>query len=595
LNAKLADSKIFIVGSGAIGCELLKNLAMMGVGTSSTGSIHITDMDRIEKSNLNRQFLFGYQDIGKYKSEAVVGAISRINPGVNIIAQQNKVGHETLSIYNEKFMRELTCVLTALDNIQARIFVDNLCIDSTIPLIDSGTLGTKGNVQTIIPHMTQTYGSTNDPAEQSIPLCTLKSFPYMIEHTIQWARDLFEGLYIKAPQNYMRYVKSPQSIKSINPSELKEVIDDIIFVSENLVCHVNECVEFAYKMWHVHFRDLIYHLVQKFPQDMVNEFGVKYWSGTKKCPEQPVFSLKNALHLNFVIACSNLWAKVFGLTGIITEKLIHKVLKNVKIPAITPLKGDIKVEEPKDGSTTVGSTTVDSTTVGSTDQDLIQQLPAVEEIEVHPLEFEKDDDTNHHIDFITHSSNMRAINYGIPIADKFKTKGIAGKIIPALATTTSLVSGLVAVELLKIVQGYTPDANVDVNTLLERFTNSYTNLALPFFGFTEPGAVTMDSVGKYKFSLWDALIMKNNPKLKSIIAHVRKQIDDPSVEISQITSGKYSLYMNGFGKNKRMDMTTAEILRAIDPDQEIHFPVKLTFFFDKDELDLEPVVCRIYQ
>ncbi len=46
------------VGAGAIGCELLKNFAMMGVGASKEGSVYVTDMDIIEKSNLNRQFLF---------------------------------------------------------------------------------------------------------------------------------------------------------------------------------------------------------------------------------------------------------------------------------------------------------------------------------------------------------------------------------------------------------------------------------------------------------------------------------------------------------------------------------------------------------
>lgn len=52
------------------------------------------------------------------------------------------------------------------------------------PLLESGTLGTKGNTQVVIPFMTESYSSSQDPPEKSIPICTLKNFPNAIEHTI---------------------------------------------------------------------------------------------------------------------------------------------------------------------------------------------------------------------------------------------------------------------------------------------------------------------------------------------------------------------------------------------------------------------------
>ncbi|XP_070558786.1 ubiquitin-like modifier-activating enzyme 1 [Ptychodera flava] len=203
---KLGSQKYFVVGAGAIGCEMLKNFAMMGLGCCEGGNIFVTDMDSIEKSNLNRQFLFRPHDVQKLKSETAANAVKKMNPGVNIIAHQDRVGPETENIYNDSFFESLDGVANALDNVDARMYMDRRCVYYRKPLLESGTLGTKGNVQVVLPNLTESYSSSQDPPEKSIPICTLKNFPNAIEHTLQWARDEFEGLFRMPAENGNQYI-----------------------------------------------------------------------------------------------------------------------------------------------------------------------------------------------------------------------------------------------------------------------------------------------------------------------------------------------------------------------------------------------------
>jgi molybdopterin/thiamine biosynthesis adenylyltransferase len=94
-------------------------------------------------------------------------------------------------------------IANALDNIKARLFIDQKCVMARTPLLDSGTLGPKGHVQVIIPYKTESYGELADAEDiTAIPQCTLKMFPEEPIHCIEWAKDMFSNLFTLKSQNF---------------------------------------------------------------------------------------------------------------------------------------------------------------------------------------------------------------------------------------------------------------------------------------------------------------------------------------------------------------------------------------------------------
>ncbi|KAL0458496.1 UNVERIFIED_CONTAM: Ubiquitin-activating enzyme E1 2 [Sesamum latifolium] len=247
---KLEDAKVFVVGSGALGCEFLKNLALMGVSCGEHGKLTVTDDDVIEKSNLSRQFLFRDWNIGQPKSTVAASAASSINPLLHIEALQNRVGPETENVFNDAFWENLNVVINALDNVNARLYVDQRCLYFQKPLLESGTLGAKCNTQMVIPHLTENYGASRDPPEKQAPMCTVHSFPHNIDHCLTWARSEFEGLLEKTPAEANAYLSNPSeytsAMRNAGDAQARDNLERVIECLDRERCEsFQDCITWA--------------------------------------------------------------------------------------------------------------------------------------------------------------------------------------------------------------------------------------------------------------------------------------------------------------------------------------------------------------
>ncbi|PKU84246.1 Ubiquitin-activating enzyme E1 1 [Dendrobium catenatum] len=250
LQKKLEEANAFIIGSGALGCEFLKNLALMGVSCSPKGKLTITDDDVIEKSNLSRQFLFRDWNIGQAKSTVAAAAATAINPSFHIEALQNRASPETENVFDDTFWGSLDVVINALDNVTARMYIDGRCLYFQKPLLESGTLGTKCNTQMVVPHLTENYGASRDPPEKQAPMCTVHSFPHNIDHCLTWARSEFEGILDKTPNEVNKFLANPSeylaAMKAAGDAQARDLLERVVDCLDTDRCDTfQECVTWA--------------------------------------------------------------------------------------------------------------------------------------------------------------------------------------------------------------------------------------------------------------------------------------------------------------------------------------------------------------
>jgi ubiquitin-like 1-activating enzyme E1 B len=171
---RIQAAHVLVVGAGGIGCELLKSLVLTGFQY-----IDIIDLDTIDVSNLNRQFLFRRHDVGKSKALVASNAVLQYNKSLNstshIRAHHGNIKDQEL--FNSEYIEKFDLVLNALDNIDARRHVNRLCVNKNIILIESGTQSYMGNVEAIIPHQSECYECTYKATPKQYAVCTIRHTP----------------------------------------------------------------------------------------------------------------------------------------------------------------------------------------------------------------------------------------------------------------------------------------------------------------------------------------------------------------------------------------------------------------------------------
>ncbi|KAK6145241.1 hypothetical protein DH2020_022061 [Rehmannia glutinosa] len=578
LQKKLEDAKVFVVGSGALGCEFLKNLALMGP-----------------------------------KSTVAASAASSINPLLHIEALQNRVGPETENVFHDAFWENLNVVINALDNVNARLYVDQRCLYFQKPLLESGTLGAKCNTQMVIPHLTENYGASRDPPEKQAPMCTVHSFPHNIDHCLTWARSEFEGLLEKTPAEANAYLSNPgeytSAMRNAGDAQARDNLERVIECLDRERCEsFQDCITWARLKFEDYFANRVKQLTFTFPEDAATSTGAPFWSAPKpetfgipvpdwaKHPKKlaeavdkvivPDFEPKKDVKIVTDEKATSLATASVDDVAVINELILkldqcRKTLptnfrmKPIQFEKVFSLYADMGFfdeyawTEIRGFDEYVPCGWQASNSLNKSDDDMKNQSEVVKIVIVAdgggsdfvwPYNAAErvvarvsilDDDTNYHMDMIAALANMRARNYIIPEVDKLKAKFIAGRIIPAIATSTAMATGLVCLELYKVIDG---------SHKLEDYRNTFANLALPLFSMAEPVPPKVVKHQNMSWTVWDRWIIKDNPTLREVL----QWLADKGLNAYSISFGSCLLYNSMFPRHKdRMDKKVADLAREV--------------------------------
>ena len=259
-------------------------------------------------------------------------------------------------------------------------------------------------------------------------------------------------------------------------------------------------------------------------------------------------------------------ARALSIKGDLSDQHIKDVSSKVTIPPFVAKTVKIKVkdDEPDEPNVPGNEQEMEEAELNSLMKELsIYDKKKADPDKLIPEDFEKDDDTNGHIDFIHACSNLRAQNYKIKECDRQKTKMIAGKIIPAIATTTAAITGIVSLQLYTLYQ----------TNKIDFLRDCYLNLAINSIFMSEPKpAIQMKDkdydpilLGPVKaippnWTVWDKMVINKSMTVKELINYIKEKYE---VEVSIITAGNVTIIQTFMPSSKaRMEQKIEDIYNA---------------------------------
>eukprot|EP00878_Enallax_costatus_P005261 GHUV01005528.1.p1 GENE.GHUV01005528.1~~GHUV01005528.1.p1 ORF type:complete len:689 (+),score=205.63 GHUV01005528.1:3622-5688(+) len=418
---KIKNAKVLAVGAGGIGCELLKTLVLTGFQ-----NIEVIDLDTIETSNLNRQFLFRRSHVGQSKAKVAADVVNTFAPEANIKAYQANIKESRFGV---DFFKGFDLVLNGLDNMDARRHVNRLCVAAEVPLVESGTAGYVGQVSVHLKGQTECYecNPKSNAAQKTYPICTLRNTPDKPIHCVVWAKELlFPRLFGKVEISDLdEAAAAPTSTAALepaaNPDAAAAANGDAAAATDAAAAAEAEAAEVA-----------------SFFKRRDGEDPVDY--------AVRVFERLYSYDIEKVIGMEELWKSRTPPTPLSLKQLIPQdLIPSISTAAQNPAPSAHKALNLKDQ--TLWSVE-DNARVFLTS---IVKFLTQRNDEVGDVTFDKDDDLA--IDFVTAASNLRSACYNITQQSLFDAKGMAGNIIHAIATTNAIVGGLIVVEALKLLAG----------------------------------------------------------------------------------------------------------------------------------------------